>query len=133
MRKLTILILLTLLALAACSSADPADASISGQVYFDENSDEDCDCECGIPDVRIMLYDGPCGGELLEVLHTDSEGFYTFDGLSAGSYCVFSDLDPQCNGYIATTRLSYSVDLEASQQAALDGFGYNLFVEEVQK
>ncbi len=127
------LALFVIVSLVACGVEDPLSASINGSVYFDENSDEDCDCECGIPSVSIRLYREVCGGELLEVIHTDADGNYIFENLAAGSYCIFSDLDPQCNGFMATTSISYSIDLGPSEIAELEGFGYNLFVDEVQK
>ena len=133
MKRTLALLCLCALILMACAAPDPQSASIKGSVYFDENSNEDCDCECGIPDVNIKLFKGACGGELLEIIHTDDEGNFLFSALAAGAYCVFSDLDPQCNGFMPTTSISYSVDLLAGEAVELEGFGYNLFVDEVQK
>lgn len=137
MKKLSIYLMLigaSTLLLSACGEADEQYASVSGRVYFDQDADKECDeCECGIPEVHIKLFESSCGGELINIIHTNQDGNFVFLGLQAGQYCVFSDLDPQCNGYMATTSVSHQFELQAGEALTLKGFGYDFFVDQVQK
>ena len=103
---------------------------ITGRVYFDKNINENCEpCECGLEKVQIRLYQDSCGGEEIAVTATDEDGNFTFENLAQGSYCVFSDLSPSCDGFLPTTPVSQTVDLGVDEQVELEGFGYGPFVD----
>ena len=122
------------LCLTACGPQTEQAASISGRVYFDEDASEECEeCECGIPDVRIKLYEASCGGESFQLIRTNEDGYFLFSDLAPGAYCVYSDLSPTCNGYMPTTSISYAVELQSGEALELPGFGYDLFVDQMQK
>ena len=63
---------------------------ISGTVYFDENVDENYDPDdgdYGIAGVTVALLN--TDGEVIATARTDTNGFYRFTGLTAGSYEVW--------------------------------------------
>ena len=126
-----VLLLAALFALQVIFPVEQAAGSqITGRVYFDENADEDCQtCECGIADVNITLYEGPCGGRMLQKIYTDADGFFQFKDVAPGSYCVFSGLAPTCDGYLPTTSLSRHVVVDSGGQFELDWFGYDLYTD----
>lgn len=103
--------------------------SIAGRVYFDENADEECDCECGIAEVSISLYEEVCGGVLVQMIKTDAEGYFEFFNVAPGSYCVYSGLPTMCDGYLPTTSLSQTVDVALEQRVELEWFGYDLYID----
>ena len=103
---------------------------ITGRVYFDQNADKNCEeCECGIEDVRINLFEGTCTGTAGQSAMTDEDGYFTFSGLPAGDYCIFADLAPTCDGYQPTTAISQQVVLSPGEAMELDGFGFDTYVD----
>jgi hypothetical protein len=90
----------------------PVDAlsEISGIVYDDKNrnriQDLDDPMEPGLPNVTVLLKDAE--GLLLDSKETNGEGFYSFDGLLAGTYSVREE-DP--SGYYSTTPHEVTVIL----------------------
>jgi hypothetical protein len=103
---------------------------ITGRVYFDQNADKDCEeCECGIEDVRINLFEGTCSGTAGQSILTDADGYFTFISLPAGDYCIFADLAPTCDGYQPTTSISQQVVLGPGESLELDGFGFDTYVD----
>ena len=103
---------------------------ITGRVYFDQNADKNCEeCECGIEDVRINLFEGPCTGTASQSILTDADGYFTFFSLPGGDYCIFADLAPTCDGYQPTTSISQQVVLGPGESLELDGFGFDTYVD----
>ena len=103
---------------------------ITGRVYFDQNADKNCEeCECGLAEVRINLFEGTCTGTAGQSALTDEEGYFTFSSLSAGEYCIFADLAPTCDGYQPTTAISQQVVLGPGESMELDGFGFDTYVD----
>ena len=118
-----------LLWLAACTPVeDTHTASISGGVYCDCNQDGKCaESETGIPNMKVRLYFGACGENMLETHLTDKEGQFMFSGLAAGKYCVFPDFKLKTCGYggnSPTTPVSRHVTLESGMKAELVWFGF---------
>ena len=70
---------------------DPKDAAISGRLYTDTNADNtefaaDGGFEPGLAGQSVQLLDH--GGHVIRTTQTDGAGFYSFTGLSSGSYFV---------------------------------------------
>jgi hypothetical protein len=129
---LALIITIVISLLVGCDQLDPrvGNGVIYGRVYFDQNISENCeDCECGIEEIQVRLFWDSCGGEELEAVMTDSDGFFRFGDLAAGSYCVHSDLSTSCDGYLPTTPISQSVELGVDEELELEGFGYGLYVD----
>lgn len=104
--------------------------SISGRVYFDQNADKNCEeCECGLADVRINLFENTCSGTANQTALSDVEGNFSFVSLAPGDYCIFVDLPPTCDGYQSTTSISQQVVLHAGEEIELDGFGFDTYVD----
>lgn len=126
------------LTIAACSQK-PVEAgidqsatlsSISGGVYFDENMNEDCEeCECGLEDIRILLYKGTCSGTMWQSAKTDAEGAFKFSELDAGQYCVMPDLPPTCDGFMPTTSIAQQITLGNGEDLEITWFGYTSFID----
>lgn len=136
-KKNSILIPLSLLSVALLSLQccgpkidESQTGSIAGRVYFDENANEECeDCECGIAEVTISLYEEVCGGVLVQMIKTDAEGYFTFYQVSPGAYCVYSGLEPTCDGFLPTTSVSHVVELAQGEEVELEWFGYDLYID----
>jgi hypothetical protein len=105
--------------------------AITGRVYFDKNINESCEeCECGIEKIQIRLYQDTCAGEELGAVITDEDGYFSFEKLKPGSYCVFSDLSPSCDdGYLPTTPVSQIVEVGVDERVEIEGFGYGPYLE----
>ena len=118
-----------LLCLAACTPvADPHTASISGGVYCDCDKDGECaDAETGIANMKVRLYFGACGENMLQTHLTNKEGEFMFSGLAAGEYCVFPDFKLKTCGFggnAPTTPVSRHVTLESGMKAEIVWFGF---------
>ncbi|MEM6793631.1 MAG: SdrD B-like domain-containing protein [Acidobacteriota bacterium] len=74
-------------------------------VWFDVDSDGVQDPgEPGIPGARVVLHEGSsCASPVLETAVTDADGFYLFDDLPAGPYCVEVYEETLPTGYTLTT------------------------------
>jgi len=107
-------------AAAAAQATLPANSSIGGQLWVDQNSDGQRQPNelVGISGVTVQLRD--LRTQALTEVITDSQGFYTFGGLRNGSYQVAA-ARPQ--GYVATTAEIISATLGLAQSIAAD-FGY---------
>ncbi|HID70405.1 MAG TPA: hypothetical protein EYP35_08100 [Desulfobacterales bacterium] len=90
----------------------PGPASLGDRVWEDLNSNgiQDCDntnnngivgdvgdtgaeCDAGIADVMVDLVSCDDPADVLATTYTDDDGFYLFDNLVAGDYCVNVNLD----------------------------------------
>ncbi len=133
--NLQITILVLILISSACgnnsniNSAKTQLSSISGRVYFDENSDQICDCDCGIEDIKIRLYPEKCVGTFQETASSDAEGYYEFTDLKPGKYCVFPDISFSCEGYFPTSGINRIIILEENQDILVEWFSYELYYE----
>ena len=103
---------------------------LTGRVFFDKNADEACEaCECGIETVKIRLFEETCQGLFIQTAYSDSEGYFSFEGLEPNTYCVMSDLSPTCDGFQATTDTSQIIELGPEEDVELEWFGYDTFVD----
>lgn len=78
-----------------CSSV-PAPTSAS-QKWPLPVSPNQCE-EPGIPNVPVSLVDCTSGATVMGPVHTDQDGFYLFENLMAGNYCVKFDKPNICDG-----------------------------------
>lgn len=77
---------------------DPPPVTISGRVY-------NVSGPTGFSGVTVHLWKDSCGGSGHQTTSTNSSGWYTFDNLPAGTYCVkvrHSDLPPATYGWSNT-------------------------------
>ena len=98
-------------------------------MYFDENSNEECDCECGIEDVKIRLYNDTCTGTFTQTILTDEEGYYKFVDLKPGTYCILPDMEFSCTGFFPTTGINRTVDVVGGEEVEVEWFTYEIYVE----
>ena len=120
--------------LAACSAnateAPVAPSSITGRIFFDTNADTECqDCECGLSNIHVELYTGECYGPEYQTIKSDQEGYFTFNDVAPGQYCVVSALDITCDGYIPTSATSQEIEVLPGQQIEIEWFSYDLYID----
>jgi protocatechuate 3,4-dioxygenase beta subunit len=96
--------------------------SLGNEVYMDLNNDGNRDLgETNISGVRLVLFasdvSGNPTGSLLASMTTDSQGFYRFDGLAAGTYVVMVDQSnsPNLFGCVSSTGASTDYTLAGAQ------------------
>jgi hypothetical protein len=105
---------------------------ITGRVFLDENADaffKECDCDCGLEQIPIRLYRDTCGGLIVQTARTDAEGFFHFDGLEPGPYCLMPDIKMICEGYQPTRSITQKVVVKAGERVEAEWFGYDHFVD----
>lgn len=102
---------------------------VTGRLYFDENSNEECDCECGIEDIKIRLYRNTCTGTFTQTIKTDEEGYYSFIDLTPGTYCIFPDMEFSCTGYFPTSGINRVVEVVGGEEVIADWFTYEIYVD----
>lgn len=65
----------------------PPFCSIGDRVWMDVNKNGIQDAsEVGVPNIEVKLFD--CNGNFISSQHTDSDGYYKFDSVYAGSYKI---------------------------------------------
>jgi hypothetical protein len=105
---------------------------IVGRVFLDENADtylRDCDCDCGLKNVAIRLYEDRCSGLIIQTVRTDSDGYFHFRGLRPGKYCVTPDIKLICEGFQATKPITQRVQVESGKDAEADWFAFDHFLD----
>ena len=125
------LLVASLMLVAYCNPAIAQDhGSITGNVYCDKDKNGICDCEeGGLKDIHILIHKKSCGGAVLQTIHTDVQGNFTFRGFEPGKYFIKVDLDYVCGGRVPTTATCQEVDLAAGETIALTAFGYTAYGE----
>ena len=126
--KPNILYCLLILLLVAGSSlviaAEPT--RITGSVYCDHNQNGQFDHkEKGLKNIHVQIFAGQCGGNALQMIHTDEDGNFTFQGFDAGTYFVRADVACVCGGRMPTTTSCQKVVLSAGEAIELPPFGYS--------
>ncbi len=74
--------------------------TLGDKVFMDDDADGIQDPnEPGDPGITVQLFNnGNCSGTAIGTTVTDSNGFYSFGDLLAGTYCIeFSDIPPGCD------------------------------------
>ena len=125
--------LLLALILVSCSSIGLGQdieqpGGISGRVYLDEDANEvfeECDCDCVMEDVTIQLYPDRCSGQFLQITKTDENGYYLFEDLTPGEYCVMPKVKLICEGYQPTTSITQRVQVVSGEIVEADWFGFD--------
>jgi hypothetical protein len=137
-RIITLLSLVIAMSLLSASMFADADTQasktggITGRVFLDENADaffQECDCDCGLEHIPIRLYRDSCGGLIVQTARTNAEGFFHFDGLEPGPYCLMPDLKMICEGYQPTKSITQKVVVKAGEKTEAEWFGYDHFVD----
>jgi hypothetical protein len=110
----------------------PEMGGITGRVFLDENADtffEDCDCDCGLEHIPVRLYRNDCGGLIVQTAKTDAEGYFHFDGLEPGPYCLMPDIKMICEGYQPTKSIMQKVEVKAGERVEAEWFAYDHFTD----
>jgi hypothetical protein len=105
---------------------------IVGRVFLDENANatfEECDCDCALADIPVRLYQDHCGGLILQTAKTDAEGYFHFDGLEAGDYCVMPRPKTICEGFKPTKSMTQKVHVEAGATTEAEWFAFDHFLD----
>jgi hypothetical protein len=99
---------------------------ITGSVYCDHNQNGRFDNEeKGLENIHIQIFAGQCGGNVLQMVHTDKEGNFNFQGFEAGTYFIRADVACVCGGRMPTTSSCQKVELSAGGTINLAPFGYS--------
>jgi protocatechuate 3,4-dioxygenase beta subunit len=103
---------------------DPADASIAGRVFCDEDDNSLDDAEPGVANVTVNLISG---GMIVATTTTGADGSYAFTGLKAGTYSVdFAEDDADLAGKVLVTQdvdgnVSDDIDSDADETDGTTG------------
>lgn len=128
------ILLIAVLLLTACSlnsiiNPNPQEpGSISGRLYLDENSNQECDCECGLEAIKVRLFRETCSGGFIETAITNQEGYFSFVNLPAGEYCVFPEISFSCEGFFPTDGINRSVTVKPGENLTVEWFSYETYV-----
>ncbi len=88
--------------------------------------------EPGIEGVEVQLRDGSCDGQVAGTIFTNSDGFFAFENLIAGTYCV--SIDPLANpnssilipgGWTTVAEGNALLDLAVGQTIPALNFGWD--------
>ncbi len=123
-RKLTIMLLLTIVAIIGISGASAATGSISSYKFNDVNGNGTWDPEePAIPNWTIVLT-MPDGSKITNT--TDADGLFMFSDLPAGNYTLE---EVQQTGWVQTFPIKfygktyYNINLSEGEDWNVDGFG----------
>jgi hypothetical protein len=126
------LIATCLLPCAGIAAGKQALGGITGRVFLDENADtefKECDCDCGMENIPVRLYHGSCGGLITRTATTNAEGYFHFDGLEPGDYCLMPVPKFICEGYQPTNPITQKVQVEPGQTVEAEWFGFDHFLD----
>jgi hypothetical protein len=105
---------------------------IHGRVFLDENADtylRDCDCDCGLEAIAVRLYEDRCAGLIIQTARTDKDGFFHFNGLEPGGYCVTPDIKMLCEGFQPTKPITQKVLVQAGEITEAEWFAFDHFLD----
>lgn len=135
-RASILVVVAMLLAPGATMAADPAgqgqNGGIVGRVFLDENADtefKECDCDCGMEAIPVRLYRDGCGGLIMQTAHTDKDGYFRFNDLDAGDYCLMPMPKLICEGYQPTKPITQSIRVRPGEIVEAEWFGFDHFLD----
>jgi hypothetical protein len=105
---------------------------ITGRVFLDENADTffaDCDCDCGLENIPVRLYRDDCGGQIVQTVKTDTEGYFHFEKLQPGSYCLMPEVKLICEGHQPTKSITQKFVVKPGEEIEAEWFAYDHFVD----
>jgi hypothetical protein len=105
---------------------------ITGRVFLDENADtefRECDCDCGMENIPVRLYQGGCGGLITRTATTNPEGYFHFDGVEPGDYCLMPVPKFICEGYQPTKPITQKVRVKPGETVEAEWFGFDHFLD----
>ena len=128
----SILVLLVAFSLAACQPEALPPGDLTGRVYLDENANaecETCDCDFYLEGIMIQLYEGNCGGVVIQTVETDADGVFLFTDLTPGEYCVSPKVKLLCEGYQPTTPIQQVVTVTSGEAVEAPWFGFDHYLD----
>jgi len=107
----------------------PPPSSIAGGVFNDMNNNGARNGgEPGLSSITVKLGSGACGSSGLATKTTSSDGSFTFNNLSAGTYCVSVNIVTSCGGWAPTTVTQRTVVLGPGENKLIAWFGYARYI-----
>ncbi len=95
------------------AASPPANGSISGVVFQDQNSDGNQQAnDAGMSGVTVYLGQGACSSSGYQSTVTSGSGSFSFNNLPAGTYCLSVNIPLECGTYSSpTTPTQYTIIL----------------------
>ena len=118
--------------MTASSAGQQQRGGIVGRVFLDENADtvfKECDCDCGMEDIPVRLYRDGCGGLITQTAHTDKDGYFKFNDLETGDYCLMPMPKLICEGYQPTKSITQVVRVRPGEITEAEWFGFDHFLD----
>ena len=129
---ITALLLVSGAGMTAAFAAQDQHGGIVGRVFLDENADtefKECDCDCGMEAIPVRLYRGGCGGLIMQTAHTNKEGYFKFNDLEAGDYCLLPMPKLICEGFQPTKPITQIVRVRPGEIVEAEWFGFDHFLD----
>lgn len=127
-----ILPIIFMLLISGAALGEKNEGGIHGRVFLDENADtylRECDCDCGLEAIAVRLYEDRCAGLIIQTARTDKDGFFHFNGLEPGDYCVTPDIKMLCEGFQPTKPITQKVLVQAGEITEAEWFGFDHFLD----
>lgn len=106
-------------------TATPEPASVSGYVFYDTNLNGVRNAgEPGLSPWTVRLGAGACSSSGLATTTTTSSGYYGFNNLPAGTYCISVVFSSSCGGYNTDSVHPRTVTLNPGQNLTYINFAF---------
>ena len=131
LRARLVLVIAALL-VSASAVGENTNGGIHGRVFLDENADtdlQDCDCDCGLEAIAVRLYEDRCAGLIIQTARTDKAGYFHFNDLEPGDYCVTPDIKMICEGFQPTKPITQKVLVQAGEITEAEWFAFDHFLD----